>query len=100
MKDGDVTNIATTATQVREIGGAMLFLNADAAQNALNTTAKFIQARVDTATAINAVEINQALDSLASADMLIDNLKNKQPVLHTMFKVALDSSEKLKSAAA
>jgi len=100
LKDGDVTNIATTATQVREIGGAMLFLNADAAQNALNTTAKFIQARVDTATAISAVEINQALDSLASADMLIDNLKNKQPVLHTMFKVALDSSEKLKSAAA
>ena len=31
--------------------------------------------------------------------MLIDNLKNKQPVLHAMFKIALDSSDKLKAAA-
>ncbi len=54
LQDGDVTNIEATATQFREIGGAMLFFNADAAQNALNTTAKFIQERVETATAINA----------------------------------------------
>lgn len=40
--------------------------------------------------------INHVLDTLASADMLIDNLKNKLPVLHTMFKVALESSDKLK----
>lgn len=95
-----LTQLEATATQFREIGGAMLFLNADAAQNALNSTAQFILKRVESSTAIEANEVNQALDSLASADMLIDNLKNKQPVLQGMFKVALDSSEKLKSAAA
>ncbi|WP_180055973.1 MULTISPECIES: chemotaxis protein [unclassified Acinetobacter] len=100
LQNQDLTQLEATATQFREIGGAMLFLNADAAQNALNSTAQFILKRVESSTAIDANEVNQALDSLASADMLIDNLKNKQPVLHTMFKVALDSSEKLKSAAA
>jgi hypothetical protein len=43
--------------------------------------------------------VNHVLDALASADMLIDNLKNKQPVLHSMFDVALDSSQKLKTVA-
>ncbi len=100
LQNQDLTQLEATATQFREIGGAMLFLNADAAQNALNSTAQFIVKRVESSTAIEANEVNQALDSLASADMLIDNLKNKQPVLQGMFKVALDSSEKLKSAAA
>ncbi|WP_180126557.1 MULTISPECIES: chemotaxis protein [unclassified Acinetobacter] len=100
LQNQDLTQLEATATQFREIGGAMLFLNADAAQNALNSTAQFIVKRVESSTAIDANEVNQALDSLASADMLIDNLKNKQPVLQGMFKVALDSSEKLKSAAA
>ncbi|WP_180085802.1 chemotaxis protein [Acinetobacter sp. YH12145] len=100
LQNQDLTQLEATATQFREIGGAMLFLNADAAQNALNSTAQFILKRVESSTAIDANEVNQALDSLASADMLIDNLKNKQPVLQGMFKVALDSSEKLKSAAA
>lgn len=100
LQNQNLTQLEATATQFREIGGAMLFLNADAAQNALNSTAQFILKRVESSTAIEANEVNQALDSLASADMLIDNLKNKQPVLQGMFKVALDSSEKLKSAAA
>ncbi|MCL6248958.1 chemotaxis protein [Acinetobacter sp. ANC 4945] len=100
LQNQDLTQLEATATQFREIGGAMLFLNADAAQNALNSTAQFILKRVESSTTIEANEVNQALDSLASADMLIDNLKNKQPVLQGMFKVALDSSEKLKSAAA
>ncbi|MCL6236793.1 chemotaxis protein [Acinetobacter sp. ANC 5033] len=100
LQNQDLTQLEATATQFREIGGAMLFLNADAAQNALNSTAQFILKRVESSTSIEANEVNQALDSLASADMLIDNLKNKQPVLQGMFKVALDSSEKLKSAAA
>jgi hypothetical protein len=36
---------------------------------------------------------------LASADMMIENLQNKQPVLQTMFDVALASSQNLKSVA-
>lgn len=100
LQHQDLAQLETTAAQCREIGGAMLFLNADAARNTLNTTARFIESRVESSTDIEADEVNAALDSLASADMLIDNLKNKQPVLHSMFKVALDSSQKLKTAAA
>ena len=77
----------------------MLFLNAETGQAALNTNAQFVSSRVEASTAIEAAEINHLLDGLASADMLIENLKNKQPVLHSMFQVALDSSEKLKAVA-
>jgi hypothetical protein len=76
-----------------------LFLNAEAGQTALKTAADFIQQQVESSTVINAEQINHTLDTLASADMMIDNLKYKQPVLQSMFNVALQSSEKLKTVA-
>ncbi|KAA0599789.1 chemotaxis protein, partial [Escherichia coli] len=63
------------------------------------TTAAFIKRRFELSTALSPEEVHHALDALASADMMINNLKNKQPVLQSMFKIALDSSEKLKSVA-
>ena len=79
--------------------GALLFLNAEAGLDALNAAANFLQERLESSGVLSAADINNVLDTLASADMLIDNLKNRQPVLHAMFKVALASSGKLKSAA-
>jgi hypothetical protein len=99
LQNNDLQSLAPVAVQLREIGGSMLFLNAETGQAALNTNAQFVTARVESSTAIEAAEINHLLDGLASADMLIENLKNKQPVLHSMFQVALDSSEKLKAVA-
>jgi hypothetical protein len=99
VKDQDPALLQTIPSQLREIGGALLFLNAETGRNALNAAASFLQNRMDATDAIDAQNINHVLDTLASADMLIDNLKNKLPVLHTMFKVALESSDKLKSAA-
>ena len=99
LQNNDLQSLAPVAVQLREIGGSMLFLNAETGQAALNTNAQFVTARVESSTAIEAAEINHLLDGLASADMLIENLKNKQPVLHSMFQVALDSSEKLKTVA-
>ena len=58
-----------------------------------------MHAQVEAGQNLTAEQVNNILDTLASADMLIDNLKNKQPVLQSMFKVALDSSEKLKTVA-
>ena len=99
LQDQDLTKLEPVPIQFCEIGGAMLFLNAEHVKAAFNTTALFIKNRIEQSLALTPAEIHHALDALASADMMIDNLKNKQPVLQSMFKVALDSSEKLKIVA-
>ncbi|WP_180104599.1 chemotaxis protein [Acinetobacter sp. YH12108] len=99
LQDQDLTKLEPVPIQFCEIGGAMLFLNAEHVKAAFNTTALFIKNRIEQSVALTPAEIHYALDALASADMMIDNLKNKQPVLQSMFKVALDSSEKLKIVA-
>ncbi|MFZ0022025.1 chemotaxis protein [Acinetobacter sp.] len=99
LQDHDLTALEAVPLQFFEIGGAMLFLNAEHVRTAFTTTAEFIKNRIDLSIALTPEEIHRALDTLASADMMIDNLKNKQPVLQTMFQVALDSSEKLKIVA-
>ncbi|MCU4312349.1 chemotaxis protein [Acinetobacter variabilis] len=99
LQDQDLAKLEPVPIQFCEIGGAMLFLNAEHVKAAFNTTALFIENRIEQSVALTPAEIHHALDALASADMMIDNLKNKQPVLQSMFKVALDSSEKLKIVA-
>lgn len=99
MQDQNLATLENIPTQLREIGGALLFLNAPSGQTSLNTAATFIQQQIENSATITAEQINHILDTLASADMLIDNLKSKQPVLQSMFDVALQSSEKLKTVA-
>jgi hypothetical protein len=88
-----------TANQYREVAGALLFLNAEAGQQALNQAAAFIHQQVTDNAALSSEQVNDVLNVLASAEMLIENLRNKQPVMQAMFDVALESSEKLKSVA-
>jgi hypothetical protein len=99
QQEQDLTALENTSAQLREVAGAMLFLGAENGQTALNISADFVQQQITAETALTAAQVNHVLDALASADMLIDNLKNKQPVLHSMFDVALDSSQKLKTVA-
>ena len=99
LQNQSVADLEHTSAQIREVAGAMLFLNAESGQKALKVSADFVHAQVEAGQNLTAEQVNNILDTLASADMLIDNLKNKQPVLHSMFKVALDSSEKLKTVA-
>ncbi len=99
LQDQNLAALENIPTQLREIGGALLFLNAPSGQTSLNTAATFIQQQIENSATMTAEQINHTLDTLASADMLIDNLKSKQPVLQSMFDVALQSSEKLKTVA-
>lgn len=99
LENQSVADLEHTSAQIREVAGAMQFLNAENGQKALKVSADFVHAQVEAGQNLTLEQVNHILDSLASADMLIDNLKNKQPVLHSMFKVALDSSEKLKTVA-
>jgi len=99
LQDQNLAALENIPTQLREIGGALLFLNAESGQTSLNTAAAFVQQQIENSATISTEQINHTLDTLASADMLIDNLKSKQPVLQSMFDVALESSEKLKTVA-
>ena len=99
LQDHDLTTLTNLPTQLGEVGGALLFLNAEVGQTALKTAETFVKQQLEHSTAMSAEQVNHILDTLASADMMIDNLKQKQPVLQSMFDVALHSSEKLKTVA-
>jgi hypothetical protein len=99
LQDPQSTSLELLPSQLYEIGGALLFLAAKDGQKALAQSAEFIQSGLNKEQIFNQQQINKLLDVLASADMMIENLQNKQPVLQTMFDVALASSQNLKSVA-
>ena len=99
IQDSQATSLDLLPSQLREIGGALLFLAAKDGQKALLQAADFVQTTLNKEQEFNADQINKLLDVLASADMMIENLQNKQPVLQAMFDVALRSSQNLKSVA-
>ncbi|EXD35787.1 MULTISPECIES: hypothetical protein [Acinetobacter] len=85
---------------LKELSGAALFLGSKEQQLALLNTAEFVHSRNEQQQSLSLEQICLILNVLASLDMLIDNLKNKQPVLQSMFDVALENSQKLQTAAA
>ncbi len=99
LQDPQSTSLDQLPSQLSEIGGALLFLAAKDGQKALLLSAEFIQTSLNKEQAFNLAQVNKLLDVLASADMMIENLQNKQPVLQSMFDVALTSSQSLKSVA-
>ena len=100
LQDQFLGALGNLPAQLHEISGALLFLNAVNGQQALKNAANFVQQKIEVTGSISKQEVNYILDTLASAEMMIDNLKNKQPVLHSMFDVALSSSQKLNAEVA
>lgn len=97
VQDQDLSSLDNIPSQLREIGGALLFLNTSQGQRALNNVADFVQQRLELQRPLNRQHIDVILEPLASADMLIDNLKHQQPVMYAMFDIALRRSETLKN---
>ena len=85
---------------LKELSGAALFLGSSAQQTALLTAANFAQNRSNQNLALDAEQVNCILNVVAGLDLLVNNLKNKQPVLQSMFDVALSSSQQLQNIAA
>ena len=85
---------------LKELSGAALFLGSSAQQTALLTAANFAQNRLNQNLALDAEQVNCILNVVAGLDLLVDNLKNKQPVLQSMFDVVLSSSQQLQNIAA
>lgn len=99
IQDSDMSQLEAVPSQLKEISGAMLFLEQKDGQQALLNSAEYLQNNLQQVIAPNPAQIYLLLDVLASADMMIENLQNKQPVLQAMFDVALTSSQKLASVA-
>lgn len=92
-------HIANIPMQLKEISGAMLFLGSQESQKTLLDSADFVEAQLSRQAILNPQQVQALLEILASADMMIDNLQNKQPVLQSMFDIALNSSQNLKATA-
>lgn len=90
-------HIANIPMQLKEISGAMLFLGSQESQKTLRDSADFVEAQLSQQAILNPQQVQALLEILASADMMIDNLQNKQPVLQSMFDIALNSSQNLKA---
>ena len=99
IKETENANLETIPSQLKEVSGALLFLGQKEGHKALMQSAEFLQQQLQSEQVPNTAQINIILDVLASADMMIDNLQNKQPVLQSMFDVALRGSEQLKLVA-
>ncbi|OTG81705.1 chemotaxis protein [Acinetobacter sp. ANC 4648] len=99
IQESETTNLEFIPSQLREISGALLFLGQKNGQQALLQSADYLQKTLEQGIQPNHVQINLLLDVLASADMMIENLQSKQPVLQAMFDVALASSQKLAATA-
>ncbi|MBJ9722547.1 chemotaxis protein [Acinetobacter calcoaceticus] len=93
-------NIEAIAGSLKELAGAAEFLGSTIQQDALFQTAQFVQQQLEQNKPFNTDQIHCIFNVLAGLDMLVDNLKNKQPVLQSMFNVALSSSQQLQKKAA
>ena len=99
IKDSENVNLELIPSQLKEISGALLFLGQKEGHQALLQSAEFLQQQLQNGQTPDTAQVSIMLDVLASADMMIDNLQNKQPVLQSMFDVALRGSQQLKSVA-
>ena len=100
VQDPAAHSLEALPEYLKELAGAAQFLGNSAQQTALLTAANFAQNRSNQNLALDAEQVNCILNVVAGLDLLVDNLKNKQPVLQSMFDVALSSSQQLQNIAA
>ena len=100
VQDQAAHSLEALPEYLKELAGAAQFLGNSAQQTALLTAANFAQNRLNQNLALDAEQVNCILNVVAGLDLLVDNLKNKQPVLQSMFDVALSSSQQLQNIAA
>ncbi|MCH7314285.1 chemotaxis protein [Acinetobacter sp. ANC 3882] len=100
VQDPTAHSLEALPVYLKELAGAALFLGSSAQQTALLGAAHFAQHRLAQNQAFDAEQVNCILNVVAGLDLLVENLKNKQPVLQSMFDVALSNSQQLQTLAA
>lgn len=100
VQDPTAHSLEALPVYLKELSGAALFLGSSAQQTALLGAAHFAESRLAQNQPLDAEQINCILNVVAGLDLLVENLKNKQPVLESMFDVALSNSQQLQTIAA
>ncbi|ENX41131.1 hypothetical protein [Acinetobacter sp. NIPH 2100] len=100
VQDPTAHSLEALPVYLKELAGAALFLGSSAQQTALLGAAHFAESRLAQNQAFDAEQVNCILNVVAGLDLLVENLKNKQPVLQSMFDVALSNSQQLQTLAA
>ncbi len=90
---------ALNGKTIKEISGALLFLSAKDGQTALLNSENFLKAEMAKESTLTKPQVERLLDVLASVEILIENIRNKQPIIQKMFDIALTSSQNLKASA-
>ena len=82
--------------RLRELAGAMRFLNVLNATEALNNTAHFVENDIISAQQAMTPEQGKfVLNTLASVALFLEQVSNKQPVMNSTFDIALKGSRQL-----
>ncbi|MCH7394273.1 chemotaxis protein [Acinetobacter dispersus] len=100
VQDPTAHSLEALPVYLKELSGAALFLGSSAQQTALLGAAHFAESRLAQNQPLDAEQTNCILNVVAGLDLLVENLKNKQPVLQSMFDVALSNSQQLQTIAA
>ena len=97
ISEPETTDLEAIPSILKEISGAMLFLNNKSGNEALLNCSIFMENEIPKDKKFNIAQIQRTLDVLASVDLLIENIQSKQPILQKMFHIALQSSQNLKA---
>ena len=99
LEDSQGTSLEALPAQFKEISGSLLFLNALDGETAMLNSEKFLKTEISKGSTLSKTQVERLLDVLASAEILIENIRNKQPIIQKMFNIALNSSQNLKASA-
>lgn len=96
----DLTILENLPSQFKEMSGAIyFFIDSYPAQQAFSQCASYITSQIENQKHLTKSDIQNILNVCASADILIESVRNHQPIMFNMFDVALQSSQQLKSVA-
>jgi hypothetical protein len=99
-QDPTAHSLEAVPVYLKELSGAAQFLGSSVQQTALVDATVFAEKRIEQNLAFDSEQISCILNIVASLDLLVDSLKNKQPVLQSMFDVASSNGQQLKNLAA
>ena len=96
----DLSALESLPSQFREMSGAIyFFIDNQKAQQAFLACSYFLAQQIENQHPLSTEDIQNILNVCASADILIEAVLNQQPIMFSMFDVALTSSQQLKHAA-
>lgn len=97
----DVSLLQTTPEQLREISGALLFLESEQGHQILQKAANLLEHNIlANHKTLSLDQLRLLADAIASADLYFEQLQNQQPLLSQAMQVGQQSIEELSKAVA